>query len=523
MKIFEIWYNKIKMLEYISDINNSCKILRTGDKMRRNILVLPNQLFAKVKEMEIDNLIIYEAKKYFTDYKYNQKKLLLHRASMKNFQQEVEAEFGEELVKYYEYKVSLEEVIKDLESLRLFDPINKELKAEIRGIAERYEVDLEILESPNFLTSRLKNKEYFAENKFFQHQYYQMQRKRLGILVNEDNKPVGGKWSFDSKNRKKFPKDIEIPKLPDFKNSFLDEAKSYVTANFADNPGNLDDFVYPVNRVEAEKLLADFLENKLEKFGEYQDGFEKEIVFGFHSLISSSLNIGLLDPAEVVAEVLDYYHENKDKLPLSSVEGFIRQVIGWREYVRALYDLEYENMIESDYFGHDRELQNSFYLGETGIEPVDDSIKKAVDYGYCHHIERLMVLGNFFLLNELDKDQVFDWFMELFIDAYEWVMAANIYGMSQYSYPEMMTKPYISSSNYILKMSHYRQGDWGVIWDGLYWRFIDKNRDKFSSNSRMGLMLSILDRMSSDKLEKHKAVADEYLKKLADLENGPVT
>ena len=484
--------------------------------MRKNFLILPNQLFAEIKEMEIDNLIIYEAKKYFTDYKYNKKKLLLHRASMKNFQQEVKSEFGELNVSYYEYVTDLEKIIKDLNSLCLFDPINQELKTEIKEIADQYGVELEILESPNFLTSRAKNKEYFADNKFFQHKYYQMQRKRLDILIDKDDKPVGGKWSFDSKNRKKFPKDIKIPGLPDFNNNFIDEAKKYVEDNFAENPGSLEDFAYPVSRGDAEKLLADFLENKLEKFGDYQDGFEKEIVFGFHSLISSSLNIGLLDPAEVVSEVLDYYHENEDKLPLSNVEGFIRQIIGWREYVRALYDLESENMIESNYFGHDRKLPASFYQAKTGIEPVDDSIKKAVDYGYCHHIERLMVLGNFFLLNELDKDQVFNWFMEIFIDTYEWVMFANIYGMSQYSYPEMMTKPYISSSNYILKMSHYQKGDWAEIWDGLYWRFIDKNRDKFSNNPRMGLMLSLLDRMSSDKLEKHIEIADNYLKKLSD-------
>lgn len=479
-------------------------------------MILPNQLFAEIKEMKIDNLIIYEAKKYFTDYKYNKKKLLLHRASMKNFQQEIESESGKTNVNYYEFETDLEEIIKDLESLSLFDPINKEVKTEIREIANQYGVELEILESPNFLTSSTKNKEYFADNKFFQHKYYQMQRKRLDILIDEDDKPVGGKWSFDSKNRKKFPKDIEIPGLPDFNNDFLDDAKKYVKNNFAENPGNLEDFIYPVSREAAEELLADFLKNKLEKFGDYQDGFEKEIVFGFHSLISSSLNIGLLDPAEVISEVLDYYHENEDKLPLSTVEGFIRQVIGWREYVRALYDLEYENMVDSDYFSHDREFPASFYQAETGIEPVDDSVKKAVNYGYCHHIERLMVLGNFFLLNELNKDQVFNWFMEIFIDAYEWVMFANIYGMSQYSYPEMMTKPYISSSNYILKMSHYQKDDWAEIWDGLYWRFIDKNRDKFSDNPRMGLMLSLLDRMSKDKLEKHIEIADNYLKKLSD-------
>ena len=211
-------------------------------------------------------------------------------------------------------------------------------------------------------------------------------------------------------------------------------------------------------------------------------------------------------------EVLDYYQN--EEVEIASVEGFIRQIIGWREYVRALYQLQSEKMLTDNFFNHSRDFPEEFYQAESGIEVLNDSIKKAVDYAYTHHIERLMVLGNFFLLTELDKDQVFKWFMEMFIDAYDWVMFANVYGMSQYSYPEMMTKPYISSSNYILKMSHYHKGEWSEIWDGLYWRFIDKNRDKFTDNPRMSLMLSILDRMDQKKLQKHKKIAENYLSKL---------
>jgi deoxyribodipyrimidine photolyase-related protein len=336
-----------------------------------------------------------------------------------------------------------------------------------------------------------------------------MQRKRLEILVDSRQKPEGSKWSFDSKNRKKFPKEIEIPALPKFNNEQLERAKKYIKENFADNPGDLENFFYPVSRKEAKELLADFIENKFNNFGKYQDAFEKEIVVGFHSLISSSLNIGLLNPAEVVETVLEHYQ--KSELELASVEGFIRQIIGWREYVRALYDLESETMKNSDFFKHQRDLPEIFYQAESGIEVLDDSIKKAVDYAYTHHIERLMVLGNFFLLSELDQHQVFKWFMEMFIDAYEWVMFANVYGMSQYSYPEMMTKPYISSSNYIQKMSHYKTGKWAEVWDGLYWSFLDKNKDKFADNPRMSLMLSILDRMDREKLKKHRHTAADYL------------
>jgi len=477
--------------------------------MKKNLLILPNQLFQEVENMEIENIIFYEAAEYFTKYSYNQKKLLLHRASMQNFFYELKDKLKKTELNYYDYQSELKDIIKNLNLLTIFDPVNKDIKNRIRETAAEAEVELTILESPNFLTTQSQNAQYFAENNYFQHKYYQMQRKRLNILVDSEKKPVGGKWSFDSKNRKKFPKKIEVPQLPEFNNDYLEEAKKYVRDNFAANPGNLKDFFYPLNRKEALELLDNFIENKLENFGSYQDAFEADVVFGFHSVISSSLNIGLLKPEEVLEKIVNYYRKNK--IELASVEGFIRQIIGWREYVRALYDLESENMEKSDFFGHQRKFPEKFYQAESGIKVLDDSINKALDYGYTHHIERLMVLGNFFLLCELDKDRVFKWFMEMFIDAYEWVMFANVYGMSQYSYPEMMTKPYISSSNYIQKMSHYKKGEWAEVWDGLYWSFIAKNQEKFKDNPRMSLMLSILDRMDSEKIKKHKEAAAEYL------------
>jgi len=322
--------------------------------MIQNLLVLPNQLFHKIEELEVKNIIFYEAEEYFTKYNFNKKKLLLHRVSMKNFSYNLS---NNAKIDYYNYKNSLK------------------------------------------------------ENNFYQHKYYQMQRKRLNILLDSEQKPLGGKWSFDSKNRKKFPKNIDIPEQPNYKNNYVKEAKEYIANEFPDNPGNLNIFFYPVNRKEAKKLLNNFIKNKLNNFGKYQDGFEKDIVIGFHSLISSSLNIGLLSQEEVVNEVLNYYEKNE--LPKESVEGFIRQIIGWREYVRALYDLQSENMEKSNYFNHNRDFPEKFYKGKSGIKVLDDSITKALDYGYCHHIERLMVLGNFFLLTELDKDQVFNWFMEM--------------------------------------------------------------------------------------------------------------
>ena len=460
--------------------------------MPKNLLVLPNQLFNQIKTMDLENIILYEAEEYFTKYNYNQKKLLLHRASMQNFYQKLQKTSKAE-VSYFEYKCELKELLAEFESLTVFDPINKGMKNKIIETTAELNIELNILESPNFLTTSRENAQFFKEH-------------------DSDGKPEEGRWSFDSKNRKKFPQNIEIPSLPEFNHRELKAAKEYVSQNFGENPGKLENFFYPVSRREAKELLADFIEHKLNNFGKYQDAFEKEIIVGFHSLISSSLNIGLLNPAEVVETVLEHYQKNE--LELASIEGFIRQIIGWREYVRALYDLESKAMAESDFFGHQRDFPKQFYQAQSKIEVLDDSIKKAVDCAYTHHIERLMVLGNLFLLTEIDQHQVFKWFMEMFIDAYEWVMYPNIYGMSQYSYPEMMTKPYISSSNYIQKMSHYKDGSWSEIWDGLYWCFLDKNKTKFEDNPRMTLMLSILDRMDSDKLKQHKEIAEKYLANL---------
>lgn len=213
--------------------------------MIKNLLVLPNQLFSQIKKMQVENIIIYEAPEYFTKYNYNQKKLLLHRASMQNFQQELQ-ESSKAKICYFNYQKELAAVLKGLDSLTIFDPINKDPKTKIKNLTQAEEIKLTILESPNFLTSKKQNADFFKDHNFFQHQYYIMQRKRLEILVDTAGKPEGGKWSFDSKNRKKFPKNIEIPALPEFNNKKLTKAKKYIRQNFGDNPGNLQNFFYPV-------------------------------------------------------------------------------------------------------------------------------------------------------------------------------------------------------------------------------------------------------------------------------------
>jgi len=206
------------------------------------------------------------------------------------------------------------------------------------------------------------------------------------------------------------------------------------------------------------------------------------------------LNIGLLNPREVVAALNEF--TQKHQTSLASTEAFIRQVVGWREYVRGIYDCRAKELVEGNRLGHYRKMNEAWWIGTTGIPPVDMAIKKAQKYAYTHHIERLMILGNAMLLSEIDPAEVNNWFMAFFIDAYEWVMLPNVFGMSQYASGSIMTtKPYIGGSNYILKMSHFEKGPWTETMDGLYWQFVDKHKQLLSTNPRTSMMVSLLKKM----------------------------
>ena len=225
------------------------------------------------------------------------------------------------------------------------------------------------------------------------------------------------------------------------------------------------------------------------------------------------INSGLLTPSYVVNELNDY--ATKKNIPINSYEGIIRQIIGWREFIRGVYVSKGNIERTKNYWGFTKKMPDSFYTASTGIKPVDDSINKVNDNAYLHHIERLMVIGNFMFLCDINPDDVYKWFMELFIDSYDWVMVPNVYGMSQFADGGLMsTKPYISSSNYIMKMSDYKKGEWQKIWDGLYWRFIHKNQSFFTSNPRLSMMVRTLNKMSTDKLNYHLEVSETFLSQL---------
>jgi deoxyribodipyrimidine photolyase-related protein len=223
------------------------------------------------------------------------------------------------------------------------------------------------------------------------------------------------------------------------------------------------------------------------------------------------MNAGLLTPKEVIDEVLKAKEKDTD-IPIASVEGFIRQVMGWREFVRGIYQNYSDEEESKNFFGHKRKLTKDWYEGTTGILPVDDAIKKANEFGYCHHIERLMILSNIMLLSEIHPHEVHRWFMEMFVDSADWVMGPNVYGMGQFSDGGLFaTKPYVSGSNYVLKMSDYKKDDWCEVWDGLFWRFIGNNKTFFSKNPRMNMMVKLLEKMDAGKKKKLLNLADDFI------------
>jgi deoxyribodipyrimidine photolyase-related protein len=354
--------------------------------------------------------------------------------------------------------------------------------------------------------------EIFGKKKrFLLFDFYKQQRKKTGWLM-AGEEPLGGVWSLDAENRRKLPKGHVAP-LPWFpsEDDYVAEAKEYVAQHFPDAFGEVKSFYFPIHRKDALQVLQDFVENRLPHYGEYQDAIDGKQSWVYHSVLTPALNNGLLSPHEVCQTVIDFYDKNSH-LPLNAVEGFIRQVLGWREYIRAIYVVKGKEERTKNFWQFKRKIPASWWQGTTGIPPVDDVIQKIQQTGYAHHIERLMVLGNFMCLCEFDPDEVHAWFMALFIDAYDWVMVPNVYGMSQYADGGIMsTKPYISGSNYIHKMSHYPKGAWSEVWDALFWRFIFQHRSFFLSNPRLSMMVRTLEKMPEAKQRAFIDKAEQYL------------
>jgi deoxyribodipyrimidine photolyase-related protein len=385
---------------------------------------------------------------------------------------------------------------KKIKKINIFEIEDKSFEKEFLDTISKADIDIEIYKTPMFIFDRDSFKAMAKGKKVYRMaSFYQKARKELGLLVDKENKPVGGKWSFDEENRKKIPKNTIIPELlqPEV-SSHHKSVKQIISTKFNDHPGSLEKIWFPVTRKGALKQLDEFLKSRFENFGRYEDAMQQEQNFLFHSCISPFLNIGLITPTEVIDKAVQY--ADKNSIPLNSLEGFIRQIIGWREFVRGIYQEEGLNQLNSNYWGNKKKLASSWYDGTTGIVPLDDCIKTTLEDGYIHHIPRLMVISNIMNLCGVNPKEIYKWFMEMYIDSSEWVMVPNVFGMATYADGGLMsTKPYTCGSNYILKMSDYKRGDWCDTLDGLYWSFTEKNRDFYQSNPRLSLLTRSLDRL----------------------------
>lgn len=492
-------------------------------------IIFPHQLFKTHPAVDLNRKVyLVEEWLFFNQYNFHKQKLLLHRASMQFYKKYLEAQHIK--IDYIDAQQEHSTVtqlvaylsIKRTKKIHLTEVVDDWLQRRLTAACREHNIDYVFYPTPNFLNTLTQTDAYFSQKKnYYQTDFYIDQRKKRKLLLDPAGKPEGGKWTFDAENRLKFPKGETVPKfaLPDA-NEYVLEARKYVEQYYPCNHGNPEspfhskkDVAYPVTFEDAENWLDDFLKERFSKFGIYEDAMVAAENVLFHSLLTPMLNIGLLDPQQIIHKALQA--AVKYNVPLNSLEGFIRQITGWREFIRIVYEREGRKQRTKNYWRFNRKIPATFWNATTGIGPVDTVINKVLQSGYSHHIERLMVIGNFMLLCEFDPDEVYKWFMEMYVDAYDWVMVPNVYGMTQFADGGLMTtKPYISGSNYLIKMGDWEKGPWQETWDALFWRFMHVHRNFFEQNPRLGMLLKTFDKMPADKRKKHLTTAEKYLQQL---------
>ncbi|KCZ52436.1 cryptochrome/photolyase family protein [Hyphomonas pacifica] len=414
---------------------------------------------------------------------------------------------------------------RDAEALLVTSAGEYRVQEMMEGWEERFGLPVRILEDDRFICSREEFREWAEDRKQFRMEYfYREMRKKTRLLMENDGEPTGGEWNFDQQNRKPAKQDLFMPTPhqtePDkITQSVLD----MVSERFEDHPGKLAPFWFGVTHEDAQAVLDQFIAEALPCFGDYQDAMLKGEKFLYHSLLSLYINAGLLDPLEVCRRVDKAYRDGK--APLNSAEGFIRQILGWREYVRGVYWLKMPDYVDMNFLDAKRELPEFYWTGDTDMACLKAAIDQTLEEAYAHHIQRLMVTGNFALLAGIDPKAVHEWYLAVYADAYEWVELPNTLGMSQFADGGLLgSKPYAASGNYINKMSDYcggckydvkqKTGEGSCPFNSLYWEFLIRNRSKLEDNPRMAQMYSTWERMSGDKQEAYLETAKAFLGQL---------
>jgi len=396
----------------------------------------------------------------------------------------------------------------------------------VDSVCGSLELPVTWLDDRHFLCSR----EEFAEwadgrKRLVMEYFYRQMRRRHGVLMDGDE-PVGGEWNYDAENRDSFGRSgpPELPARTGFEpDAVTRDVLDAVERHFPGHPGSTENFRWPVTRRQAREALAAFVADRLPQFGRYQDAMWQDEPFLFHSLLSSSLNLKLLDPREAIDAAVDAWRQGR--APLNAVEGFVRQILGWREFIRGVYWLEMPGYRSLNHFDHEQPLPDFFWTGETEMNCLAQSIGDTLDNGYAHHIQRLMVIGNFALLAGLRPSEVCDWYLAVYVDAVEWVELPNTLGMALHGDGGIVgSKPYAAGGAYIRRMSNYcsgcrydpgkRTGEDACPYTLLYWDFLARNRERLRQTGRMNMILRNLDRWSAEELDAIRGQAREFRRSL---------
>ncbi|MEL7109064.1 MAG: cryptochrome/photolyase family protein [Pseudomonadota bacterium] len=501
-------------------------------------MILGDQLSRQVSSLKgadptRDRVLMTEVVEEATYVRHHKKKIAFLFSAMRHFAEELErANWQVEYVKLDDpentgsFTGEVNRAVTRLkpEKLIVTEPGEWRVRAAMETWQAALPCAVEIREDNRFIASHEEFADWAAGRKQLRMEYfYRDMRRKTGLLM-DGNDPVGGKWNFDADNRKPAEADLFLPKPLTFApDEITTDVLGLVKDRFANHFGDLDPFWFGVTRAHAEQTLSHFIDNCLIHFGDYQDAMLEGEKFLYHSLLSLYINAGLLDPLEVCQRVEAAYRDGA--APLNAAEGFIRQVIGWREYVRGIYWLKMPEYVDLNFFGHDRQLPDFYWTGDTKMACMRAAITQTKEDAYAHHIQRLMVTGNFALLAGIDPKQVHEWYLAVYADAYEWVELPNTLGMSQFADGGLLgSKPYVSSGNYIHKMSNHcgacaykvkqKTGEGACPFNPLYWHFLNRNRSTLAKNPRMAQMYRTWDRMSDEKKADYLASADAVLETL---------
>ena len=480
-------------------------------------LVMGDQLSESVSSLRDyqpgDTVLICELWQETTYVRHHKKKLVFMLSAMRHFARELK-QHGMQ-VRYFtlpdaltSFSEAIHTVLSDAsyQKIVVTHPGEWRVLQEMLDLKDQLNIPLEIRKDDRFLCSR-KEFVHWAEGRkqLRMEHFYREMRKRFNILM-EDGKPTGGQWNFDKDNRKSLPDDI-IPPLPERFEPDKTTRQVIDTVNqlFPEHFGDTDNFCYAVNHKDALRALDDFINNRLRLFGDYQDAMRQGSPWLFHSIISLYLNIGLLTPMQVIPRLEKAFNESR--IPINAAEGFIRQVLGWREFVHGIYWLHMPDYPKWNTLHARRPVPGFYWSADTKMNCIAESVRNTHDNAYAHHIQRLMVLGNFALLAGLAPDQVNQWYMEVYADAIEWVELPNVHGMALFADNGIFaSKPYAAGGSYINRMSDYcrhchfnvrlKSGEQACPFNYLYWDFLDRNKTYLGSNPRLALPYKNLARMS---------------------------